>query len=62
MTKPRYIANTSGKQPVDDDVVVVVRLRGHRLRAEDAMPAHCWRWNDTSGHGDIIAYRVIEQE
>lgn len=60
MTKPRYIAHTSGKQPVRDDVKVVVIFRD---RWEgNVFPASMFRWGTLGNDADIIAYRVISQD
>lgn len=59
MSKPRYIAHTTGKQPVGDDVIVEVAFRdGHVITS---FPAKNWVWNPTLCKPTIIAYRVIKE-
>jgi hypothetical protein len=60
--KPRYIAHTTGKQPVDDGVIVDIVIRANLPGAFHPMEASFWDWSITGVPGDIIAYRVIEQE
>jgi hypothetical protein len=68
--KPRYIAHTGKKQPVDDGTIVdVVFSDGiyiHRCRAGAFGPEFLdgldwWLLKDHNPNA-IIAYRVIEQE
>jgi hypothetical protein len=68
--KPRYIAHTGKKQPVEDAAVVSVVFRGGPGEI-GPMTAKYWadgvsNWwvhSDTMHHDEhIIAYRVIEQE
>lgn len=66
--KPRYIAHTGKKQPVDDDVIVEVVHRDSTVSGND--PAADWadrlNWwvhgEAMNPRCDIIAYRVIENE
>jgi hypothetical protein len=67
--KPRYIAHTGKKQPVDDgtivDVVFPDRMVVKRKDASHwrAFGQDWWIHSDTPLPNDrIIAYRVIEQE
>jgi hypothetical protein len=57
MSKPRYIAHTSGKQPTFEVVQVVYRDG----KVGGILPAHLWRWNKCGNDADIIAYRVIKR-
>ena len=58
MSNPRYIAHTSGKQPVGDDERVAVVLRCGRLNER---VAYFFNWRNTGWEYDIIAYRVIKE-
>ena len=58
--KPRYIAHTSGKQPVSDGVILECVFSDRAVVGK--YPARLWRWDAVGDESDIIAYRVIEQE
>ena len=61
MSKPRYIAHTSGKQPVGDDVKVEVLLSGDQGRGNTGS-ACGYNWGQTALKSrEIIAYRVIKE-
>ena len=56
MSKPRYIAHTSGKQPVGDDECIDVVLNGGYIIYSTY--ATRLRWTKLGNDCDIIAYRV----
>jgi hypothetical protein len=67
--KPRYIAHTGKKQPVDDDVCVEVLFKTGCLNNRNnagwwAGGSENWWIHSATRDPDshIIAYRVIEQE
>jgi hypothetical protein len=59
MTKPRFIAHTGKKQPVDDHLALEVMFPDSTTTFGFS---ERFRWSKTGKCSDIIAYRVIEQE
>jgi hypothetical protein len=60
-----WLPHTPGDpQPVADDVIVDVKLRGGMIGS--ARPAGKWRWGASAtvkgSHGDIVAYRIVKGE
>ena len=55
--------NCTGGQPVSDDIMVdVMFMDGDTDADNNKHSAEWWDWSLTGEPGDIIAYRVIEQE
>lgn len=56
-----WIEWTGGKCPVDGKTKVQVRFRVAD-GSDEGSPAYALRWTHTDSWGDIIAYRIIEQQ
>ena len=58
-----WIKHTTGKQPVDDDVEVIVEFDGETT--QDGFYAENWNWDLSYGEQDvgvITAYKIVEEK
>lgn len=53
-----WITWSGGKQPVDDDTEVEVRLANGKICMSFA---ESWFWNHIDDYSDIVAYRIRKQ-